>query len=433
MRARVVLNKGLVVALAAHGAASRGTRLTGTVSRVATLLFAAGILLVGHGLQLTLLPVYAQSAGWTNGAIGLSGSAYFGGFIAGCILNPGVVSRVGHIRAFMVMGAIATVALLAAGLILSLPAWIVFRFATGFALAGLYMVIESWLSEVSPREQRGAMIAIYAVVSLAAMALGQPLMGLGAESPLTLFVLAAIMLVLAIVPIGLTSIESPPPIPRVRFTLGMLREASRVATVCAVFAGAVTGSVWTLGPVLGRALGLEPSEIGLLMSAAIIGGAVTQFPVGRLSDVTDRRFVIGGMALIGSLVSVVGWRFAGSLDLALYSAMFMLGAASMPLYSLCIAHASDRTSLTLVEVTSSVLIMNSIGSIIGPAIVAVLMDAFGPSSFFAVAAVSMLMAAIWTFHRALVVERRPHAVEHAALLPRTTQAIAELSTHGERH
>jgi MFS family permease len=213
----------------------------------------------------------------------------------------------------------------------------------------------------------------------------------------------------------------------------MLREASRVATVCAVFAGAVTGSVWTLGPVLGRALGLEPSEIGLLMSAAIIGGAVTQFPVGRLSDVTDRRFVIGGMALIGSLVSVVGWRFAGSLDLALYSAMFMLGAASMPLYSLCIAHASDRTCLTLVEVTSSVLIMNSIGSIIAPAIVAVLMDAFGPSSFFAVAAVSMLMAAIWTFHRALVVERRPHAVEHAALLPRTTQAIAELSTHGERH
>ena len=109
-----------------------------TLSRVTALLFAVAILLMGHGLQLTLLPVHALSLGWSSTEIGLTGSFYFIGFVTGCMLVPGVVSRVGHVRSFKVMSAGATVALLAAALLVNLWEWMLFRFLTGMALAGIY-------------------------------------------------------------------------------------------------------------------------------------------------------------------------------------------------------------------------------------------------------------------------------------------------------
>lgn len=401
--------------------------MVGTLSRITTLLLAAGILLIGHGLQLTLLPIHAGAAGWSTSAIGITGSFYFLGFVAGCMVIPAVVAGVGHIRSFMVMAAIATVALLAAGLFVNVPAWLLFRFGSGFALSGLYLVIESWLGDVSPSEQRGTVLAIYTMISLIGMALGQILMGLGADERLHLFMLAAVLMSVAIVPIGLTRVASPHPIPSIRFTPRILARASRVAVVCAFLAGMVTGAYWTLGPILARAFGLDAGQAGLMMSLGILGGALSQLPVGRLSDLTDRRVVIGGIALAGAAVTLLGLLLSAGTVLALYGLFFLFGAATMPLYALCIVHAGDKTDLSLVEVASGILIVHSGGSILGPIIVAVLMDAFGPRSFFAYATTCLSVAAIWAFYRRFVVERPAERAEHATILPRTTQAIAELS------
>lgn len=399
--------------------------MVGTLSRITTLLLAAGILLIGHGLQLTLLPVYASAAGWSTAAIGITGSAYFLGFVAGCIVIPGIVGGVGHIRSFMVMAAITTVALLGAGLFLNVPAWILFRFASGFALSGLYMVIESWLSDVSPTEQRGTVLAIYTMISLLGMALGQILMIAGTGTDLFMF--AAVLMSLAIVPIGLTRVASPHPIPSITFSPTILLRVSRVSVFCACLAGMVTGAFWTLGPILGSSFGLDTGQVGIMMSLGILGGAVSQLPVGRLSDLTDRRIVIGGISVAGALVAVLGVLFTGTGVAGLYGLIFLLGAATMPLYALCIAHASDNAELSLVEIASGVLIVHSAGSIVGPIVVATLMDSFGPGSFFWYALVCLTTAALWAFYRRFVVERPREHEEHAALLPRTTHAVAELS------
>lgn len=400
-------------------------------TQITTLLFAFAVLMIGHGLQLTLLPVYALSIGWSSTQIGLTGAAYFLGFIAGCSLVPATVSEVGHIRAFMVLAAVATASLLTAALFVEFWAWLPLRLATGFALAGLYMIIESWLTDVSPRERRGSVLSVYLAVSLVGMAAGQlPLMFAPAVD-LRLYLLAAVLICIAIVPIGLTRTPTPSPIPGIRVTPATLVRASRVAVVCAVVAGVVNGSFWTVGPVVGAAYGLDSAQVGLLISLGVLVGAVAQFPVGRVSDRIDRRVVIGTLAALGAAVSVFAFVFAGGAPLSLYVAFALLCAASMPVYALCVALATDNTELTVVEVTSGMLLANGIGSVIGPIVIAALMSSIGAGMYFAFCAICLGGVAIWTFQRCFAVELPRTHDAHTPMLPRTTQAVAELVVEEE--
>jgi MFS family permease len=374
-----------------------------------------------------LLPIRADTLGWSTSSIGITASAYFGGFVVGCLVIPGIVARIGHIRAFMVMGALATLALLGAGLLDYFTAWLVLRFATGFAFSGLYMVIESWLSEASTRDNRGSVLATYTVICLLGMVLGQGFLALADPGTLELFVIGAALLCLAIIPIGLTRMTAPHPLPKARFDPWVLLRASRVAVVCALLGGLVTGSVWGVGPLVGRSFGLEGGAVGGLMSVAIMGGVLSQLPVGRLSDRTDRRFVIAWLAAIGVAVSVCGWLLSATYTYALFGAMFLVGACSMPIYALCIATASDNTDMPLIQIASGILIMNSIGSIIGPLVVAPFMSWRGGSAFFLYLAGCFSLAALWTGYRIIRVDR-PRVHEHTfEAVPKTTPVVLELS------
>lgn len=401
--------------------------MTNTLGRVSTLLLAVAILLVGHGLQLSLLPLRAGALGWSTSAIGLTGSAYFLGFVIGCLVIPSVVAQVAHIRTFMVMAATATTVLLGLGLADALPAWLALRFCTGFAFAGLYMVIESWLSEAAPVERRGTVLAVYSMISLLAMMVGQSFLGLAAPLDLRLVMIAAAIMGLAILPIGLTGMTAPQAIPRARFSPRVLVRASRVAVVCAFFGGMVTGGFWSLGPLVGQALGLDGAGIGLMMSAAIVGGALAQFPVGRLSDHSDRRRVIAGMFAVGAVLSAGGWWYSAHSPLTLMVVMFFVGATSMPIYALCIATAADNADVPLIQITSGILIMNSLGSILGPVLVSPLVAALGGEGFFAFAAFAMLLGAGWAYYRVIMIERPSHHEQRFVAVPRTSMVAAELA------
>lgn len=401
--------------------------MTNTLGRVSTLLLAVAILLVGHGLQLSILPLRAAALDWSTAAIGLTGSAYFLGFVIGCLVIPSVVAQVAHIRTFMVMAALATTALLALGLLDHLLAWLPLRLCTGFALAGLYMVIESWLSEAATAKSRGSVLAIYSMISLMAMMLGQTLLGVAGPLDLQLIMLAALIMALAILPIGLTRMTAPHAIPRARFSPRILLRASRVAVVCAFFGGLVTGALWSVGPLVAQALGLEGSDIGAMMAAAILGGALAQFPVGRLSDHFDRRRVIALLMTVGAAVSAAGWWLAPNGEAALLAVMFCVGATSMPVYALCIATAADNTDVPLIQITSGILIMNSLGSILGPLLVAPAIAALGGRGFFVHASAAMILGALWAFYRIAMVER-PSQHDHRFLaVPRTSIVAAELA------
>lgn len=401
--------------------------MTQTLFRIATLLFAVAVLLCGHGLQLTLLPMRAEGLGWSASAIGVSGSAYFLGFVVGCLSVPSLVSRIGHIRSFTVMGATASLALLGVGLFDVLPAWLLLRFATGYALSGLYMVIESWLSEAAAADSRSTVLAVYTLISLLAMAAGQGFLAFGTPGDLHLIIIGAMLLCAATIPIGLTRMAAPHPIPLTRFSVRSLLAASRVAVVTAFFGGLVTGAIWSVGPLVGRSLGMEGGAVGALMGTLILGGALAQLPVGRLSDRTDRRFVIAGLLCAGTALGLVAFLFPPSPDGGLIAVMFFMGAVSMPIYALCIATASDNASVSMIEIASGILIMNSLGSVLGPVVVAALIGTMGGGAFFLYVAVAFGLAAGWAFYRIATVER-PRVHEQAFVgLPRTTPVAAELS------
>ena len=402
--------------------------MTQPLLRVGTLLLAVAILLTGHGLQLTLLPMRADLLGWSTGAIGLTGSAYFLGFVIGCLQIPTIVSTVAHIRTFMVMAAIATIALLGTGVFETVGAWMLLRFCTGFAFSGLYMVIESWIGETTPSDYRGRVLAVYAMISLLAMVVGQTLLGLSHADDPRLLIGGAMILALAIIPIGLTRMPAPPAISQPRVSFRVLARASRVAVIGVLFGGLVTGGLWAVGPVVGRSLGLDPAGIGLMMSAPLIGGALAQFPLGRLSDRMDRRNVIAGLFCFGAFVGLAGSQFASTSPAILYVAMLFVGATSFPLYALCVATASDGPDLSMLQSTSSILIMNSIGSVLGPLIIAPFIGYYGGVGFFLFAAVCMVLGAAWSVYRIRRVERPSQHEHRFQAVPKTSVVVAELVT-----
>jgi MFS family permease len=200
-----------------------------------------------------------------------------------------------------------------------------------------------------------------------------------------------------------------------------------VAVLCSFFGGLITGAFWSVAPLAGRALGLDSADVGFMRAMVILGGAAAQLPAGRLSDHTDRRFIIGGLFALGLAAATAGWWLAEGSPTTLYVTMFAIGASVMPIYPLCIATASDETELPLIQIGSAILIMNSIGSILGPLLVAPLMDRAGGSGFFLFVSASMALGVVWTVYRISVVERsRTH--EHAFLaVPKSSMVATEMA------
>ncbi|WP_289032227.1 MFS transporter [uncultured Paraglaciecola sp.] len=361
------------------------------------LLLSAAILLMGHGLQYTLVPLYGVSLGWESTTIGFIGSSYFAGFVLGCLTVPKLVARVGHIRVFTVLVALTTGSMLFIGIADQFELWVIARLLMGWAMAGIYMVMESWLNEKTPSEYRGSILSIYAVITLGAICIGQLLVGfdLGYER---LFMLGAALLVLGILPIGLTTSSAPNPIPNIKLSFSRIFSVSQIAMVGAFLGGFISGGFWALGPVVANSNGLEAGQVGLFMAVTLLGGAALQYPLGRMSDNIDRRLVIAGLAVFGLIACLVAMLPLYDHPWFIYLTMFAFGGLVFPLYALCLAHANDNTDLSVMEVGSGVLMMNSLGSVFGPLVVSSLF-AYTEQALFIVSAVSFSLLAFWTIFR----------------------------------
>ena len=403
-----------------------------TLSPLWALLISVFILLVGHGLQLTIVPMQADNLGWSPVTIGYLGSAYFFGFVVGCITIPRLVSTVGHIRVFAVLTATATISLLSLSLVESPGFWLASRAITGWTLAGLYMVIESWLNERASTENRGLVLSIYTVITLVAIGMGQLMVGFELNAT-QLIVLGAILLSLGAIPVGLTRSPAPEPIPKITFNLKEVYRASHVAVIGALASGLVTSGFWSLGPVIGKLQGLDPAGIGIFMAITITGGAVLQLPIGRFSDRRDRRQVIAIVALLGALLSQVAILISGFHPYAIYVLMFLFGGLTLPMYSICLAHANDNTRLPLIEVGSVILLVHSVGAMIGPIFVSVIL-AYTEVALFIVAELILLLLCLWTFWRIKTHKSLGRHYEPFSDVPKTTQGVIEVfETELESH
>ncbi len=352
-----------------------------TLLALTSLLMSTALLLVGHGMQLTLLPLRGTLNGLSEFMIGMSASAYFLGFIAGCLVIPRIIAKVGHIRSFAVLTAIMISALLALDIFSAWPAWLLLRFITGAIICGLYTVIESWLNDQARPEIRGRVLAVYTFIILTSMAGGQFLITVGPTSSSLPFMLAVIFMALAIVPVGLTSRLAPAPVESTRARFRLLYRRSRSAFAGTILSGLVVGGFWALGAIFARRYSASLSDVTLFMTAAIAGGALFQYPIGWLSDRLDRRLVMLALSVLGGIAAAaVAFSVGKPWHLA---AVFLFGAWVMPMYAISLAMAADNSDKAeFVEIGTSVLMLNAMAAATAPLLLGQVMTLSSPAALF---------------------------------------------------
>ncbi|HEX9791578.1 MAG TPA: MFS transporter [Kiloniellales bacterium] len=374
--------------------------MTKAIAPVSALLLSVAILLMGNGLQGTLLPVRAQIESFSAFDIGILGSAYFLGFAAGCLLGPFMVRRVGHIRAFTAMVSIASTTVLAHVVLLDPYAWWPLRAVTGFCFAVLYMIIESWLNERATNENRGLVFSVYTIINLTVLTIGQMMMVLGKPSDFLLFALSSILVSLAAVPVAMSKSQEPAPLITVRVRIKYLYRISPVGAAGSFVVGLTNGSFWSLAPFYAQLSGTTTTGIALFMSTAVIAGAAGQWPLGHLSDKWDRRKVIV-ITSVGAAAAGLGLGLVvRSWSMETFALSMLFGAFALPLYALCAAHMNDFVEPGgFVEASSGLLLLYAGGAVVGPIIASVAMRGMGPGGLFVFTAVAHAAMAMFAIYR----------------------------------
>lgn len=394
---------------------------------VFSLLLGIAIMLMGSGLVGTLLALRAVEEGFSELAIGIVMASFFLGYILGSWLIPPMITRVGHIRTFATLAAFSGAAALLHGLWIDPAVWAVLRLINGISLLGTYMVIESWLNE-QVVERRGQVFAIYMTVALLSLGAGQYLLLVYGPDQLQSFMLVAMLFVLALVPIALTPVTQPVPMKTQRLPLVELLRRAPSGTVGAGVAGLVTGSFWGMAAVFAREIGMGDAAVAFFLSAAIFTGALFQYPIGRASDRHDRRKALivtaglAGLAAFGmfwTIGATVWWTVAMGVS---------WGAFAFSLYALSVAQAYDRLKPSeALGATRGLLLMNGIGSTLGPVAAGTLM-AFGGAGAYPIG-VSVVLSLFILF--LLLDLRRNRPVPESEMNPfvpvtRTSAVAAEI-------
>lgn len=357
-----------------------------TIISIQSLLLGMGVLLAGSGLLATLLGLRAHLAGFPDVLIGLIMSGFYVGYILGTLWIPPLIRRIGHIRSFTAMAAVSSATAIAHGLWIEPWAWLALRVISGISLLGLYMVIESWLNEQSS-QIRGQIFGIYMTISLLALGAGQFLIGIYGADALGTFALVSLLFSLGLVPVALTQVKQPTPIQTARLSVYRLYQLAPTGAMGAFISGAVTGALWGMAAVYASRMGLPEQKIALFMALLIFGGAILQWPLGRLSDQFDRRkmlVVIAGAGILASifLLTIVPMASDGQVHDVFWVGVLLFGGFAFSLYAVSVAQTHDRLSPDQVlEATRSLLLLNGAGAILGPVLSGLFMQWLGAPGF----------------------------------------------------
>ena len=365
-----------------------------------TLFFGLALIMIGNGVQLVLLGVRASDAGFSTFVSGLVMGGYFLGLFLGSLAVPHFLSRVGHIRVFGALASIASAAVLLHIILVNPVLWGVTRVLSGFAYAGMYIVVESWLNSSATNKTRGQILSMYLIITMGGMGIGQMLAGFDDGASATLFLVASVAVSVAVVPILITVGKAPDFSVTENTSLRRLFQISPLAFVGMGIQGVLASMMFGMGSVYGTRIGLSPSQVAFFMVSVTIGSLVLQYPVGRLSDIMDRRVVILIVTFLSGGIACAGLFVGAQEFIILLLVMGLYGGLSLTLYSLCIAHANDFLSPAQMVGTASTLIMvNGAGSIVGSPVVAISMDIFGDYGYYGMIAAGHFALGIFVLLR----------------------------------
>ena len=346
------------------------------------LLLGIMLLMVGNGVQSSLLGIRGAIEGFSTFELSVVMSAYYLGFLGGSRLAPEMIRRVGHVRVFAALGSLISAVLVLYPLLIDITAWSVMRVIIGFSFSVIYVTAESWLNNTATNETRGQALSAYMIVQMVGIIAAQALLSAGDPTGYGLFIIPSVLVSLAFMPILLADIPAPT-FDQIRpMSFRKLFAISPLGCVGMLLTGGVYSAMFGMSSVWGAQLGLSIGQIAAFVAALYIGGLVLQYPIGWISDKFDRRVLILWMSAVGTAVMLVATIFELPFNLVLAVAV-LLGGTINPLYSLLIAHTNDFLGQDDMAAASAGLIfLNGFGAIFGPLITGWLMGLIGPEGFF---------------------------------------------------
>lgn len=395
------------------------------------LLLGMGLLMVGNGLQGTLLGVRGEIEGFSTLQMSFVMSAYFVGFLGGSRMTPELIRRVGHVRVFAALASFISAVMILYPAFTNPVAWSLGRALIGFCFSGVYVTAESWLNNAADNQNRGKALSLYMIVQMFGIVAAQGLLLIGDPAGYEIFVLASVLISISFAPI-LLSISPTPAFDTAKpMSLRRLMEASPMGCVGMFLLGGVFSAQFGMSAVYGSKAGLSLAEISTFVATFYVGAVLLQYPIGWMSDRMDRRVLVLFVAACGAGGSGMAILFGGQFWMLLVAA-FLVGGLANPLYSLLIAHTNDYLDHDDMAAASGGLVfINGLGAITGPLIIGWLMSdtVFGPPGFFIFMSVLLAILAIYAGYR--ITQRPAIPVEDtgsmAPMWPSGTPVMVELA------
>ena len=392
------------------------------------LLFGMFLLMLGNGLQGTLLGVRGSIEGMSPQTMSWVMTGYFVGFLFGSQLTPNMIRRVGHVRVFAALGSLVSACLILYAAWTNPYFWFLLRIIVGFCFSGIYVVAESWLNDSSSNETRGQTLSAYLIVQMMGIVLAQAVLNFADPSGYMLFIIISVVVSLSFAPILLSVSPAPQFQTSKRMTLSQLWSISPLGVVGQFFLGAIFAALFGMASVYGTERGLTVKDISLFVAAIYFGGMILQYPIGWVSDRMDRRVLIFIVCSIGTFFS-----FAANLSdnfIWLLIVAFIIGGVSNPLYSLYIAYTNDNLEHDdMASASGGLIFLTGIGAIFGPSIVGWLLDEYGAASYFWF--IGSVMAIMGSYALYRMTQTSSTAVEdtsaYAPITPTSTPIAMELA------
>lgn len=400
---------------------------------ILALLVSVALVWAANGLCFTLLALRLGAEGFSPFDVGIVTTSYFAGQLAGALLCARLIEGVGHVRAFAAFASVISASVVGYALHVDLVLWTGLRFVHGVCIAGLLTVAESWLNGSTANAGRGRLLALYTITQFVAISAGQQLLNLHVPSSFVLFSVSSILFSLALVPLVLSRSVRAGEVSPSRLGLVELIRISPLGVIGCLAGGALLSILLGLLPVYLGTYGLEVFDIALFMSVVILGGLAVQYPIGRSSDILDRRTVIAGVLVAGSILCFV-------IALLPYPGFWVLAGLTIvysgvvsSIYPLSVSHANDYLDPgDLVAASAGLIMATAIGAAIGPLATSAVMQRLGPEGLFAASGVICLLVGSFAVYR-MTRRAAPSMDEQGpyVLVTRTTPAVAELDPRAD--
>jgi len=387
------------------------------------------LLMLGNGLQGTLLGVRGEIEGFSTFEMSLVMSAYFVGFLGGSHAAPEMIRRVGHVRVFAALGSLISAVLILYPALANAEAWMVGRVIIGFCFSAVYVTAESWLNNSATNENRGQTLSLYMIVQMIGIVAAQGVLLLGDPSGYILFIIPSVLVSVAFAPILLSITPTPAFDTTKPMSLKKLYEVSPLGVVGMFLLGGVFSAQFGMAAVYGGKAGLSIAQISLFVSAFYVGALIMQYPLGYISDRMDRRFLILLTAALGGVASIVAviW---GEDIIILLAAAFVIGGTSNPLYSLFLAYTNDFLEHEdMAAAGGGMVFVSGLGAISGPIVTGWLMTTVGPGAFFGLIGALMMAIAVYAAFR--MTQRASPSVDDTAgfqaIMPSSSPVFVEVA------